>query len=105
MYDTIEYDMMNASQLKPFPPFPADGRLPSTNSSPPNELFTWIDAAIRYPIMIIGFPVIYLANSMAGPNNGLGYQKFVAQCLIPQEKQLSYGSPNPTPECYESWKY
>lgn len=102
--------MMNASQLKPFPadgrlpPFPADGRLPSTNSIPPIEQFTWIDAAIRYPVMIIGFPVIYVINSISG-SDGLGYQKFVAQCLIPQDKQLRHGSPNPSPECYESWKY
>ena len=61
--------------------------------------FTWADAILYYPITIPFALPIHLLNSLSGPN-GLGYQKFVAQVLIPHNQRVK-----DSPNLGDIWKY
>jgi hypothetical protein len=83
----------------PFTTLPTLPTLPS-NPAEPKQPFTWFDAVLLYPITFPFFVPLYFMNGLSG-GVGFGYQKFVPQLMIPENKRSSV----PTKTCFDSWHH
>jgi hypothetical protein len=84
----------------PMPPFTTLPIPPGGQVETPKQPFTWLDAILLYPITFPFFAPLHFMNGLSG-GTGLGYQKFVPQAMIPQNKRTSI----PTKSCFDSWQY
>lgn len=50
--------------------------------------YTWSEALVVFPIVLLFPAPLYFMNALAGPN-GFGYQKFIPQLLIPEHKRIT----------------
>ena len=72
-------------------PKPMTFSLPENKTNLTKEDFTWWDAFKLYPITIPLFVPLHVMNALIG-GNGLGYQKFVPQFVIPHHKRIRVNS-------------